>query len=460
MSGTLARPGTSTSSERSDRSADQPADVPTDRDVRDRERDQQVQTDPDAETALHQVEAAVPRHHRGRPHQPEDRARGAHGEAVGRQQQGPEGAAQERHEVDQPEAPLPERGLDQRAEDPEREHVREQVEGPGVEEAGSDEAPVLAVGDRGLRDPAIVGERAAVGPRASAEQRADADDHVDPDQDVGEHRLARQRAHRSHLGALARALGAAHSDGRGRHAVRADRPLAVGAAHARLALRVAVADLHQSEATLATAARSQSDLRSVPERRRAARASRTRRRRHPPRAAARGRSHSLRPQTCARAPTGRRAAATPGRRAGHEAPACRAAARVARTVLDVERSACLRHCLVDRRRDRAGLVSAELRDAEADHEPEQEHGRHGERAGEPAARQLGERAPRAPPPPSAMPSAGPAARTAAPSPGSASAAGRRRASSSWHSPQPRRCRSNAWRSRSFSAPRRYAPTSS
>jgi hypothetical protein len=90
------------------------------------------------------------------PHQAEDRARRAHGEAVGRHQQRAERAAEERHEVDEPEAPLPERGLDHRAEDPEREHVREQVERPGVEEACRNEAPVLAVRDGGLRDSAVI----------------------------------------------------------------------------------------------------------------------------------------------------------------------------------------------------------------------------------------------------------------------------------------------------------------
>ena len=63
------------------RPAHQAAEVAPDRDVRDRERDQQVQADPQAEPALHRVDPASAHDDHGRAHQAEDGARGAHGQA-------------------------------------------------------------------------------------------------------------------------------------------------------------------------------------------------------------------------------------------------------------------------------------------------------------------------------------------------------------------------------------------
>ncbi len=127
----------------------------------------QVEHDPDAESALHQAQPAVARVDGGRRHQPEDRARGSDGEAVRLEQKRSERAAQERHEVDQREAHAPDRRLQHRAEDPEREHVEEQVEEAGVQEARRDDAPVLPVGHRRARERSVGQQRAAADPSAA-----------------------------------------------------------------------------------------------------------------------------------------------------------------------------------------------------------------------------------------------------------------------------------------------------
>src|SRR5215211_2756224 len=227
-----------------DEAADQAAYVGPDRDARDRERDQQVEAEPDPEPALEEAEAASPEEHECAAHQPEDRARGAGGRGIGEQQHA-ERAAQERHEVHEPEAEPPERRLEQRAQDPEREHVEGEVEDPDVDEPVREDAPIVARGYVRARDGPGVRERPALRSDVAAVQRAEAGDHVDADEDVRERRLVGPRLHRPHPGALVRALRAAHPDRRGGHAVRTDRAFAVRAANAGLALGVAVAGLHR-----------------------------------------------------------------------------------------------------------------------------------------------------------------------------------------------------------------------
>ena len=93
------------------------------------------------------VEAAVAGDQERRRHQPEDPARGADGELVRVEQQGPERAAEHRDDVDADEARGPDRRLEQGAEDVEGEHVEPEVDEPGVQERRGDEPVRLAAGD-------------------------------------------------------------------------------------------------------------------------------------------------------------------------------------------------------------------------------------------------------------------------------------------------------------------------
>ena len=132
--------------------------------------------------------------------------------------------------------------------------LNSRCEEAGVQEAGGDDAPVVAVRDVGAAQRALLEQpaaaEAAAGGARPAGQLADERDHADADQDVGEHRLVGRRAASPRaLRALARALGAAHAHRRRGHAVRADRPLAVRAAHAGLPVGVPVAGLHPGKAS-------------------------------------------------------------------------------------------------------------------------------------------------------------------------------------------------------------------
>jgi hypothetical protein len=174
------------------------------------------------------------------------------------------------NEVDQGEAQPPHRRLQNGTEDPEREHVEEQVEEARVQEARRDDAPVLAVRNRCARQRAVgqkgtPAQAAAAGGARAAERGAEEHEHVDADQQVGQRRLIRRRArpHRAHPGALVRALGAAHADRCRRHAVRANRPSAVRTVNAGLAVLVAVADLHRAEAQSSWRAHSRGGEQSV-----------------------------------------------------------------------------------------------------------------------------------------------------------------------------------------------------
>ncbi len=211
-----------------------------DRDAGNQERDPEVQHQRDAEAGLHRVDAARAHREDRRAHRPEDRARGADRDRVGRQQQRTERAADQRHEVDDPEAQLADRGLHQRAEEVQEVHVEGEVQQPGVQEAGADDPPPFAVGDERAEQRAVLvdGPRR---PEAPAARGGREGEHVDRHQDVGQLRRAGQRRGGAHLRLLARALRTAHPDRRRGHAVRADRPPAGRARDACLAIGMAVA---------------------------------------------------------------------------------------------------------------------------------------------------------------------------------------------------------------------------
>ena len=140
---------------------------------------------------------------------------------------------------------VPERRLEHAPEEVQRVHVQQQVEEAAVEEARGQQPPPLAVGHE-----RAVEHEVAVDGVVRARLLSEVHQHVDRDQHVGDRRVGVHVAHRPHLGALARALRAAHPDRRRGHAVGADRVAAVRAGDPGLAVLVAVADGHRA-ATLA-----------------------------------------------------------------------------------------------------------------------------------------------------------------------------------------------------------------
>ena len=114
-----------------------------------------------------------------------------------------------------------------------------------VQEPTGDDPPVLALDvDQRTEEGAVLVDPAAARLPGSRRDLGDPGHHVDRDQRVGDHRLRADTADRPHRGAFARALRAAHADGRRRHAVRADRAPAVRARHPRLPVGVAIAGRH------------------------------------------------------------------------------------------------------------------------------------------------------------------------------------------------------------------------
>ena len=181
-------------------------------------------------------------------------------------------------------------------------------------------------------------------------------DHVDRDQRVASPTAGGRRAQRAHLGALARALRAAHADGRRRHAVRADRAPAGGAGDAGLARGVAVAGCHVTLsgaiARLRGAAARVGTLAAAEQLARFARACpRARARR--PRARARdpGADHGRPARAGARAAArARSAAAPPTTSAAAGRPQLRGS-RIAESSQDSSSSAAISVMLVERRRE-------------------------------------------------------------------------------------------------------------
>ena len=235
-----------------------PADVAADRDARDGEGEDEVQDDEDADLRGDLVDAAIARDDERRRHQAEDRAAGADGDVGSAgQEERPERAGQQAGEVDRDEADVPDRGLEQRAQDVEGEHVEQQVDQARVQEAAGDDPEDLvalredarvpdsahapAVGDRVRADAAVHQQLVAALP---AQHLGEEGEHVDGEERVGHERLHLAPADPdAHLGALLRALRAAHPDRSRGHALGADRPAAVGARDSGLAPGVPVTGL-------------------------------------------------------------------------------------------------------------------------------------------------------------------------------------------------------------------------
>ena len=123
--------------------ADQAADVPADRDPADHEREHEVEQDQHADVGLERVDPARALLDRRRAHQPEDRARGADRQPVGRGDERAERAPQQRREVQGREARGAQRRLEQIAQQPQQVHVEEDVDRARVQEARGDQAPVV-----------------------------------------------------------------------------------------------------------------------------------------------------------------------------------------------------------------------------------------------------------------------------------------------------------------------------
>src|SRR5215210_5029056 len=81
------------------RATDQPADVAADRDVRDREGEDEVDHD-DPESAPAEDVVTLPLEHEPRPEDAEDRARGADGRSRGVEDERARGARESRDEVE------------------------------------------------------------------------------------------------------------------------------------------------------------------------------------------------------------------------------------------------------------------------------------------------------------------------------------------------------------------------
>ena len=112
------------------------------------EADDQVEHDQPPHPALEERDLAGAHLHRGGAHQPEDRARGADGDRMGRDQQGSERAAQQRdRRRSSANRSAPEGGLQHHPEVVQDPHVEADVDDVLVEEAGADDPPPFSVGD-------------------------------------------------------------------------------------------------------------------------------------------------------------------------------------------------------------------------------------------------------------------------------------------------------------------------
>ena len=103
-------------------------------------------------TMIHERAAAEDVHvltleHESGAENPEDRARGADGEALRREEERAGRSGQARDDVEQQIAAAAEHLLDGGAEPPEREHVQPEVDRPVVEEHRGEEPPVVPVRD-------------------------------------------------------------------------------------------------------------------------------------------------------------------------------------------------------------------------------------------------------------------------------------------------------------------------
>jgi hypothetical protein len=129
--------------EHAQRAADQPADVPADRDVRDREREYEV--DGDQAERLTPSTVLLTLEDERRAEDPEDRARRADRDHVRAEDDRARRAGEPRHDVDREEPSAPDRLLDRRADEPEDEHVEQEVDQALWQERRRDQAIPVAL---------------------------------------------------------------------------------------------------------------------------------------------------------------------------------------------------------------------------------------------------------------------------------------------------------------------------
>ena len=175
--------------EHAQRAADQPADVAADRDVRDREREYEVDGD--------QAERLTPEHvvlltleDERRAEDPEDRARRADRDDVRAEDDRAGRAGEPRHDVDREEPSAPDRLLDRRADEPEDEHVEQEVDQARVQERRRDQAIPLALVQAARHVEGAFHEEAPgdLGEARALSEVDQEDEDVDPDQDLRDER--------------------------------------------------------------------------------------------------------------------------------------------------------------------------------------------------------------------------------------------------------------------------------
>jgi len=243
--------------ERREHSADEATEVAAHGDVRDREREREVEDDERHRLPREGARRDVLEDEQ-RAHDPEDRARGAdrHGERP-REQQRTRRAREPGDEVHEQEAPGAEGLLHDRAEPVEGQHVERDVQDPRVEEHRGDEAvPVAVQVDRRPDQGTVLEDLPARGVEARALVDGDeVDEHVDRHERDGRGRVETgDRALRlsngarlggGHAGSVARLHGgvlrALDPDRREVHALLADRAPALRARDERLAVGVPIA---------------------------------------------------------------------------------------------------------------------------------------------------------------------------------------------------------------------------
>ena len=227
-----------------ERPGGQPAEVAAERDVREEERESEVEHD-HAERRAAEDRDPAPLEDEAGAEDPEDRAARADGEHLGRKQERARGAAEQREEVDDREADPAEQRLERAAKPPEHQHVEPDVNQVHVQEAGGDQPVPLAVGDGGPVERATFeglalhrARRAALGDLEQEDRDVHGDQRLRDDQ-AGRIAGGRPGALRrgAHAGRLPCALRALDPDRRLHHAVRADRAVAVRARDEGLAAR-------------------------------------------------------------------------------------------------------------------------------------------------------------------------------------------------------------------------------
>ena len=236
--------------EHGQRPADEAADVAADRDVVEREAKSEVDQHDEQRGTAEDVDA-VALEHEARAENPEDRSGRADRRACRRHEERSSRAGEDGEEVHGEKAAAAEQVLERPPEPPEHEHVEEDVKRVRVQEGGCDEPPPVTVGHFVSAQIALL-EDLPVWVREAARFGAldEVNEHVDRDQSLGDDETGAFACDAADTGR--RLLGAGRPSGALRaldpdraedHAVRADGPPAVRAAHRRLRPRMAIADL-------------------------------------------------------------------------------------------------------------------------------------------------------------------------------------------------------------------------